>query len=92
MLTVYVSRLSPAELDQLSDKELERAVREYCSRYGVVLDVTIMRPKDPRNEPVAAVEMATRGEADKVLRACGDMESGTTVVMHLVPPIPAVRG
>lgn len=72
------------DIADLSEPELKKAVAGHCSRFGLVLDIWILRPEDSRHDTVAAVEMSTRTEARRLLKACGDRAAGGTVIMRLV--------
>jgi two-component system, chemotaxis family, response regulator Rcp1 len=83
MLNLDIARLSAAELKE--------TVSDHCSPFGTVKSIKIRGPDQRRNHAIAAVEMSTPIEADRVVVEIGDLKFGSTAIVRLMQegqPIP----
>jgi CheY-like chemotaxis protein len=70
-------------LDCLSEGELAEEVAGHCAQFGTIKSVTVHKPADPVDYPVALVSMATVQATDNVLEAFGDSKFGAAVIIRL---------
>jgi CheY-like chemotaxis protein len=70
---------------KLSDGQLSIAAAGQCARYGTVKSIKILPPAVHRNYAIAAVEMSTAVEADRLRVNLGDTKIGPVVIIRLMP-------
>jgi len=56
-----------------------------CARFGTVKNIKILPPAAHRNYAIAAVEMSTAIEADRLRVNLGDIKIGQVVIIRLMP-------
>jgi CheY-like chemotaxis protein len=69
---------------KLSDVQLSVAAAGQCARYGTVKSIKILPPAVHRNYAIAAVEMSTAVEADRLRVNLGDTKIGPVVIIRLM--------
>lgn len=79
------------DIASLSAAELKEAVSRHCSPFGTVKGIKLRGPDQHRDYAIAAVEMSTSPEADRVVVKIGDLKFGCTAIIRLIQeerPIP----
>ncbi len=80
------------DIASLSVAELKEVVSFRCSPFGTVKSIKVRGPDRHRDYAIAAAEMSTPTEADKVVVKIGDLKFGCTAIIRLrqeEQPIPA---
>lgn len=68
---------------KFSEVQLSDAAAGQCARYGTVKTIRILPPTFHRNYAIAAVEMSTAVEADRLRVNLGDLKIGPIVIIRL---------
>ena len=63
------------DVAKLSEVQLSDAAAGLCARYGTVKAIKILPPAFHRNYAIAAVEMSTAAEADRLRVNLSDLKS-----------------
>jgi CheY-like chemotaxis protein len=77
MLALNVAKLSEVQLSVVAAGQ--------CARYGTVKNIKILPPAAHRNYAIAAVEMSSPVEADRLRVHLGDTKIGPVVIIRLIP-------
>jgi len=72
-------------IGKLSEVQLTVAAAGQCARFGTVKNIKILPPAAHRNYAIAAVEMSTAIEADRLRVNLGDIKIGQVVIIRLMP-------
>jgi CheY-like chemotaxis protein len=69
---------------KLSEHQLSAAAEGQCARFGTVKNIKILPPAVHRNYAIAAVEMSSSVEADRLRVNLGDTKIGPVVIIRLM--------
>jgi CheY-like chemotaxis protein len=69
---------------KLSEHQLSDAAAGQCARFGTVKNIKILPPAVHRNYAIAAVEMSSSVEADRLRVNLGDTKIGPVVIIRLM--------
>jgi two-component system, chemotaxis family, response regulator Rcp1 len=73
------------DIGKLSESQLSTEAADQCARFGTVKNIKILPPAVHRSYAIAAVEMSSTFEAEKLRVGLGDTKIGHVVMIRLMP-------
>ena len=72
-------------MKDLSERELESVVAEYCSAFGCATVLNVQAPRGHNDHGAAAVRMSTEAEAEELAKSVSGARCGRRVIIKLAP-------